>query len=87
MTASSVATLVRALNDAGVRYLIAGGLAVAAHGHLRFTADVMDVAPGVPATFVGRQDLLAMKRRAGRPQDLADIDALESVDREGADGE
>ncbi|WP_147653256.1 hypothetical protein [Vulcaniibacterium gelatinicum] len=30
----------RALNDAGVRYLVAGGLAVNAHGYLRFTADI-----------------------------------------------
>ena len=29
-----------ALNTAGVRYLVTGGLAVVAHGHLRFTADV-----------------------------------------------
>lgn len=32
--------LVRAWNEARVRYLIAGGLAVVAHGFLRFTADV-----------------------------------------------
>jgi hypothetical protein len=30
----------KALNDAGVRYLVAGGLAVNAHGYLRFTADI-----------------------------------------------
>ena len=29
-----------ALDDAGVRYLVAGGLAVNAHGYLRFTKDV-----------------------------------------------
>ncbi len=168
MTQGSVATVVRALNDAGVRYLIAGGLAGAAHGHLRFTADVdlilaldadniaralpvlkeLDYRPRVPvpleafadpvqratwvrerhmmvfslfspshaateidlfvespldfeaayagrveqsvdrdtpAAFVGRDDLLAMKRRAARPQDLADIDALESLAREESD--
>lgn len=28
------------LNDAGVRYLVAGGLAVNAHGYLRLTADI-----------------------------------------------
>lgn len=33
-------TVVDSLNTAGVRYLVAGGLAVAAHGYLRFTADV-----------------------------------------------
>ncbi|MES0872863.1 hypothetical protein [Sinimarinibacterium thermocellulolyticum] len=30
----------KALNDAAVRYLVAGGLAVNAHGYLRFTADI-----------------------------------------------
>ena len=33
-------SLVRALEQAGVRYLVAGGLAVNAHGYLRFTRDV-----------------------------------------------
>ena len=30
----------RALNDASVRFLVAGGLAVNAHGYLRLTYDV-----------------------------------------------
>lgn len=32
--------IVRALRDAGVRYLVAGGVAVNAHGYLRLTQDV-----------------------------------------------
>ena len=32
--------IARALQDAGVRYLVAGGLAVNVHGYLRFTKDV-----------------------------------------------
>jgi predicted nucleotidyltransferase len=36
----SVETVVRALNTAGVRYLIVGGLAVNAHGYERLTRDV-----------------------------------------------
>lgn len=38
----------RALNDRGVRYLIAGGVAVVLHGYTRFTRDldlVVDLAP------------------------------------------
>lgn len=48
VTKHSVEAIVDALNSAGVRYLIAGGLAVVAHGHVRFTADVdliLDFAP------------------------------------------
>jgi len=40
MKLGSFDSLVRALDDAGVRYLVAGGLAVNAHGYLRFTRDV-----------------------------------------------
>jgi hypothetical protein len=35
-----------------------------------------EVAPNVSATFVGLEDLLAMKQRAGRPQDMADVQQL-----------
>jgi len=40
MKLGSFDLLVRALDRAGVRYLVAGGLAVNAHGYLRFTRDV-----------------------------------------------
>jgi len=40
MKLDSVEQIFRALNSAGVRYLVAGGLAVNAHGYLRFTKDV-----------------------------------------------
>lgn len=40
MQRDSIITIVRALNKSGVRYLIVGGLAVVAHGYLRFTADL-----------------------------------------------
>lgn len=36
----SVSTIFRNLNNAGVKYLVVGGLAVVAHGYLRFTADI-----------------------------------------------
>ena len=45
---ASVESIVRALNDAGVRYLIAGGLAVNAHGYLRFTKDIDVVIQLIP---------------------------------------
>jgi hypothetical protein len=40
MERRSVEAIVQALNEAGVRYLIVGGLAVVAHGFVRFTADI-----------------------------------------------
>ncbi|MFA5138666.1 MAG: hypothetical protein WC728_05475 [Elusimicrobiota bacterium] len=162
MQATSVETIIRALNGAGARYMIAGGLAVVAHGFLRFTADIdivlafddenlgralpalsklgyqprapvpmqdfidpakravwvkekgmrvfslfssahpateidvfveppfdfdaayaaalrQELCPGVEAVFVGLDDLLRMKRDAGRPKDLQDIGELESL--------
>jgi len=162
VTSSSVQTIIQALNEAGVRYLVVGGLAVVAHGHVRFTADVdlvldfdeenlhravevfaglgfrprapvplkdfanaeiragwirekgltvfslfsddhpltevdlfvadpfrfdqvytrrvsMAVAPDIEATFVGLDDLVRMKKVAGRPQDLTDIEQLEDL--------
>ena len=40
MEVRSIETIVKALNDARVQYLIVGGLAVNAHGFVRFTRDV-----------------------------------------------
>lgn len=48
MKLASFEAIVRALNDAGVRYLVAGGLAVNAHGYLRFTKDADFVIQLVP---------------------------------------
>jgi len=40
MEVRSIEAIIRALNDAGVRYIVVGGLAVNAHGYERFTRDV-----------------------------------------------
>jgi hypothetical protein len=40
MEKHSIEMIARALNDHQVKYLIAGGLAVVAHGYVRFTADI-----------------------------------------------
>lgn len=40
MKLGSFDSIVQALHGAGVRYLVAGGLAVNAHGYLRFTKDI-----------------------------------------------
>jgi hypothetical protein len=47
----SVAMILEALNEAGVRALVAGGLAVNAHGYLRFTKDADLVVELVPANI------------------------------------
>lgn len=146
MERRSVQAIIGALNAAGVRYLIAGGLAVVAHGYVRFTADLdlildlesenvkqammalaalgyqprapvrleefadpgkrgewvrekgltvlldfdaayrsaarMDVAPGMSATFLSLGDLLRLKERARRPQDMLDIEKLRALHKE-----
>jgi len=51
MTRRSVESLVAAFEAAQVRYLIVGGLAVVAHGHVRFTADLDLVLDPDPAVF------------------------------------
>jgi hypothetical protein len=38
--------------------------------------DVIDAASGLKATFISRDDLIASKLASGRPQDLADVDAI-----------
>jgi predicted nucleotidyltransferase len=40
MEKHTIELIVRSLNDHSVKYLIAGGLAVVAHGFVRFTADI-----------------------------------------------
>jgi len=164
MERRSIEVVVQSLNEAQVRYLVVGGLAVVAHGHIRFTADLdlvldleidnlrralavfrelgyrpripvpieqyadpemrsawardknlqvftlcsdehpateidlfvedplgfdgayeravrMEVAPGVAAVIVSLDDLLTLKKAAGRSQDLLDVDRLESLRR------
>jgi predicted nucleotidyltransferase len=47
---------------------------------MRERADVVDL-DGVAFRVASLEDLLSMKRAAGRPQDIADIDALLTVNR------
>jgi hypothetical protein len=42
----------------------------------RRVEDVIDPASGLKATFISREDLIAGKLASGRPQDLADVDAI-----------
>ena len=49
MKVTSFEAIVRGLNEAGVQYVVAGGLAVNAHGYARFTNDVDLVVRLTPA--------------------------------------
>jgi hypothetical protein len=42
----------------------------------RRVEDVVDPATGLKASFLSREDLIAAKLASGRPQDLADVDAI-----------
>ncbi len=44
---------------------------------------IEDAIDGVPCRFISREDLLTNKRAARRPQDLADVAALERAQRRG----
>ncbi len=78
MKLGSFDALVRALDSAGVRYLVAGGLAVNAHGYLRFTRDVdlvLQLAPGNIASAFG-----ALEGIGYRPDTPVDVLVTESFD-------
>ena len=52
----------------------------ARYDEMRERADVIEL-DGIEIRVVSLDDLLSMKRAAGRPQDIADIDALLTVNR------
>jgi predicted nucleotidyltransferase len=52
----------------------------ARYEEMRSRADVIEL-DGVEVRVVALEDLLSMKRAAGRPQDIADVDALLTVSR------
>jgi len=66
MQKDSVEAVLRALNESGVRCLIAGGLAVVAHGFLRFTADVDVILDMEPENL--RRAMAAFKGLGYRPR-------------------
>jgi hypothetical protein len=43
-------------------------------------AYVVDSATGLKAYFIARDDLITAKLAAGRPQDLADVDAIRKAE-------
>jgi len=72
MKRDSVIAIVAALNENQVQYLIVGGLAVVAHGYVRFTADV-DLLLSVETENLKRA-VAALKLLGYRPRAPVDID-------------
>lgn len=70
--------LFKALNDAGVKYVVVGGLATVLHGYARLTMDVdliVDLAPEEAARAVGALESLGFKPRVPVPaQQFADAE-------------
>lgn len=82
MKLNSFESIVRALNEAGVRYLIVGGLAVNAHGYLRFTKDIDLVIQLIPDNITRALD--ALKTLGYRP--LAPVTAQQFADQRTREG-
>ena len=76
MKVDDIQTILRALNDADVRYLIVGGVAVVAHGYVRFTQD-LDVVIQLDRDNVLRA-MNALTEIGYRP--LAPVDASQFAD-------
>lgn len=76
MEVRSIEAIVRALNQAGVKYLIVGGIAVNAHGYVRLTRDIDIVLALDPANAAkGLNTLLAIGYQMSipaRPEEFAD---------------
>jgi hypothetical protein len=73
-----ILSVVAALSDAGVRYVVVGGVAVTLQGHMRTTVDldlVVDLVPNNLTTALGvLTDLGLVPRLPVRPEDFADPD-------------
>jgi len=82
MKLASFEAVVRVLNEAGVRYLVAGGLAVNAHGYLRFTKDVDFVIQLMPDNI--KRTFAALETLGYKP--LAPVTAEQFADRTTREG-
>jgi len=89
---SDLLDILRVFSHYKVEYLIVGGYAVAFHAEPRLTKDldilvrasgenawarrVESTIGDVAAFFISKEDLIATKTAAGRPQDLVDVQTL-----------
>jgi len=72
MERRSVEAIVEALDAAGTLYLVVGRLAVAAHGYVRFTADIDIVLDPAPAAL--RAAIEALRGLGYRPRASVEIE-------------
>jgi hypothetical protein len=79
MKATHLIEIVQALNEGQVRYLIVGGLAVNAHGYLRYTNDVDVVLQLEPGNIL--RGLNALSRLGYRPKQPVDAAQFADVSR------
>jgi hypothetical protein len=78
MRVSSLETIFRALNEARAEYLVVGGVAVLAHGHVRYTHD-LDLVLNLSSPLLS-DTLNALKRLGFRPR--IPVDALDFANAE-----
>ena len=82
MKVASLQAIIAALNGAEVRYLIVGGLAVVAHGYVRYTVDVDLIIALDPENT--RRALGALEQLGYRPRvPVAMLDFADAQIREG----
>jgi predicted nucleotidyltransferase len=80
MQGSDFETIFEALNRAGVRYLVVGGVVAEPFDFARAEAGALRAdLGGLVVPVAALDDLLAMKRSAARPKDLEDVRALEAL--------
>lgn len=79
---SLIEPLFKSLNDAGVRYVVVGGLAVVLHGYARLTADVdlvVDLDPVQAGSAIDALTGLGLRPRVPvNPRDFADASIRET---------
>ena len=84
--------LFKALNDAGVKYVVVGGVATVLHGYARLTMDIdlaVDLAPQAASRTVHARESLGFKPCTGagaavrRPGEAHGVDRAEGDDGNG----
>jgi hypothetical protein len=76
MKVASILAVARALQEAEVRYLVVGGVAVILHGYHRLTKELEE---GLMLPLADPETLIELKNAAGRDRDLSDVLQLRRI--------